>query len=128
MYIALITVAAQNIIIAFPGQNVDVELMCDVTGDVGTAWRINGALHSPSELFAGVVAGHNISGRNLIIEDIIMNDVRNDSQYQCEIVQIPPDPNIVGNLTILYVAGEYTVCVLFTVMHFSGSVLVFYNY
>ena len=81
--------------------------MCDVTGDEGTAWRINGTLHLLSELFAGVVAGHNVSGRNLVVEDIIMNDVRNGSQYQCEITQIPPDPNIVGNLTILYVAGEY---------------------
>ena len=80
--------------------------MCDVTGDVGTVWRINGTLHLLSELFAGVVAGHNISGRNLVVEDIMMNDVRNDSQYQCELSQIPPDPNIVGNLTILYVAGE----------------------
>ena len=85
--------------------------MCDVTGDGGTAWRINGTLHSPSELFAGVEAGYNVSGRNLVVEDIVMNDVRNDSQYQCEITQIPPDPNIVGNLTILYVAGEYKVLV-----------------
>ena len=85
--------------------------MCDVTGDVGTAWRINGTLHLVSELFAGVVAGHNISGSNLVVEDIMMNDVRNDSQYQCELSQIPPDPNIVGNLTILYVAGEYKVLV-----------------
>ena len=103
--IALFTVATQDMVhIALPGQ--DVELLCDVTGDVGTAWRINGTLHVLSELFAGVVAGHNVSGRNIIVEDIMMNDVRNGSQYQCEIGQDPPDPNIEGNLTILYVAGE----------------------
>ena len=36
----------------------------------------------------------------------MMNDVRNDNQYQCEIDQAPPDPDIEGNVTILYVAGE----------------------
>ena len=86
--------------------------MCDVTGAGATAWRISGTIHLLSKLFTGAVAGHNISGRNIIVEDIMMNDVRNGSQYQCEILQNPPDPNIEGNVTILYVAGEYTVCVL----------------
>ena len=36
----------------------------------------------------------------------MMNDVRNGSEYQCVILQNPPQPNTVGNVTILYVAGK----------------------
>ena len=54
----------------------------------------------------GVVAGHNVSGSNILVEDIMMNDVRNVSRYRCVVLLNPPDPSIEGNLTILYVAGE----------------------
>ena len=50
--------------------------------------------------------GHNSNGSNIVVEDIMMNDVRNGSQYRCVILQNSPQPNIVGNLTILYVAGK----------------------
>ena len=89
--------------------------MCDVTGVGSTLWRINSMSYSLSELLTGAVAGHNISGRNLVVEDIMMNDVRNGSRYQCVVLQDPPNPNIEGNTTILYVAGEYKdilLCVL----------------
>ena len=42
----------------------------------------------------------------------MMNDVRNGSQYRCEIPQVPPNPNIMGNVTILYVAGECKVSII----------------
>ena len=108
---ALFTVAAQDIIcISHPGQ--DVDLMCDVTGG-STAWEINGRFYILSKLFAGAVAGHNVSGSNIVVEDIMMNDVRNGSQYQCVVIQIPPDPDIEGNLIILYVAGECKDCIIY---------------
>ena len=55
----------------------------------------------------GQLTGHNSSGNNIIVEDIMMNDSRNGSVYICVIPQISPTPDIEGNPTILYVAGEY---------------------
>ena len=94
------------VIITHPGQ--DVDILCDVGTGANVLWRINGSssLLSLNDLFNGAVAGHNISGSNIVIQDIMMNDVRNGSQYRCEIPQVPPNPNIMGNVTILYVAGE----------------------
>ena len=112
-YIALFTVAAQDIvIIAHPGQ--DVEIVCGIGSGANILWRINesSSVHSLNDLFNGAVAGHTINGSNIVVEDIMMNDVRNGSQYRCEIVQVPPNPNIMGNVTILYVAGEYKVSII----------------
>ena len=105
---------AQNIDIthiALPGYN--VELPCDVDGqEESTVWQINGTSHLLNDLFAGAVAGHSLSGRNIVVEDIMMNDVRNGNQYRCVVLQTPPTPNIMGSLTALYVAGECKVCIL----------------
>ena len=86
--------------------------MCDaiIIGSGSTAWRINGSLpaYSLSNLRDGAAPGHNVSGRNnIVIEDIMMNDVRNGSQYQCEINSDDFLNSVLGNLTILYVAGEF---------------------
>ena len=54
----------------------------------------------------GQLAGHNNSGSNIIVEDIMMNDSRNGRVYICTIPQISPTPDIEGDPTILYVAGE----------------------
>ena len=123
LFRALFTVAAQDVIrIGLPGQ--DVELMCDVIaiGSGSTAWRINGSLpaYSLSNLRDGAAPGHNVRGMNsIIIEDIMMNDVRNGSQYQCEINSDDIPNSVLGNLTILYVAGEFKdlkcVCCCFSV-------------
>ena len=82
-------------------------LSCYICGANGqgtsTLWQINGSSYSLNNLFAGAMAG---SGRNIVVEDYMMNDVRNGSQYQCEIDHAPPDPDIEGIVTILYVAGE----------------------
>ena len=80
---------------AYPGQ--DVELTC------GTAsWFINGlGPYSVSQLFNGTVTGYNSSGNNLIINDIVMNDTRNKTEYQCTIQSIS------GHSIFLRVAGGY---------------------
>ena len=47
---------------------------------------VNGSssLVSLSELSNGAVIGHDVSGRNIVVvKDIMMDDVRNGSQYQC---------------------------------------------
>ena len=100
-------VAAQEgpgIVIAHPGQ--DVELLCTVTGGVAS-WRVNNTVYTLNQLFTGQLAGHNITGNNIIVEDIMMNDDRNGSVYICFIPQMSPTPDIVSDPTILYVAGEY---------------------
>ena len=91
--------------IAHPGQ--DKELTCDVNGtEESTHWQINGSstLISLSDLLNGAVAGHNRSGRNIVVKDIVMNDDRNGSLYQCVVVATP---TMGGKLIILYVAGEF---------------------
>ena len=60
-----------------------------------------------NELFTGQLAGHNITGSSIVVEDIMMNDDRNGSIYICVIPQIPPTPDIFSDPTILYIAGEY---------------------
>ena len=100
------TVAAQEgpgIVIAYPGQ--DVELLCAVTGGVPT-WRVNNVAYTQSNLFTGQLARHNITGSNIIVENIMMNDNRNGSVYICVIPQTPPTPDIESDPTTLYVAGE----------------------
>ena len=64
---------------------------------------MNGTAYAFGQLFNGDLVGYNISGRNLIVENIIMNDSRNGSKYSCVIANtmIESDP------TTLYVAGEY---------------------
>ena len=109
-YIVLFTVVAQdNIFIARPGQyTLYVELPCGVNGtEASTRWQINASsLVSLSELSNGTVAGHNVNGRNIVIEDIMMNDVRNGSRYLCMVLA---DPISMGYSFILYVAGECNV-------------------
>ena len=106
-YIAVFTVGAQgivrDIVIADPGQ--DKELTCDVNGtEESTYWQINGSstLISLSDLLNGAVAGHNRSGKSIVVEDIVMNDARNGSLYHCVIVATP---TMGGILITLYVAG-----------------------
>ena len=84
--------------------------MCNVTGGVAS-WRVNNTVNNTvytlNQLFTGQLAGHNSTGSNIIVEDIMMNDDRNGSVYICFIPQMSPIPDIESDPTILYVAGEY---------------------
>ena len=89
--------------------------MCNVTpsGSQTAAWIINHVVYIVQRLHNGALTGYSSNGNNLIIENIIMNDDRNDTEYSCATV-----PSTVSNPstsdirdesdpTILYVAGEY---------------------
>ena len=110
------TVTAQQgpgIVIAHPGQN--VELLCNVTpSDSQTAAWIadNEGPHTVKQLHNGILTGYSSNGNNLIIENITMNDDRNDTEYSCatvpSTVSQPSTADIIdeSDPTILYVAGE----------------------
>ena len=112
-------VAAQEgpgIVIAHPGQ--DVELLCTVividSGSQGAAWLIN--YRGPfriNSIRGGILPGYTASlgSHNLIVQNIMMDDGRNGSEYRCLIV--PAQGRITladimeeSDPTILYVAGE----------------------
>ena len=115
----LFTVTAQEgpgIVIAHPGQ--DVELLCTVTVTSGNqvAWLVNNlGPYGINALRNGILAGYTatLGSDNLIVEDIMINDVRNGSEYQCVIVPAQYYMITVADIidesdpTILYVAGEY---------------------
>ena len=70
-------------------------------------YRIN-ALHN------GILTGHSatLDSNNLIVENIMMNDVRNGSEYRCVIVPAYDMITVADIIDesdpiILYVAGEY---------------------
>ena len=112
----VITAAAQDIVIAHPGQ--DVVLLCTVTltSDTQAAWLINNFVgpYSLTAIRSGVLAGYtgvDSYSNNLVVKNIMMNDDRNGSDYRCVKVPAQDTPSI-GNIdkesdpTILYVAGE----------------------
>ena len=79
------------------------------------AWLINGmGPYRVNAIRGGVLAGYTatLGSNNLIVENIMMNDVRNGSYYRCVIV---PTLGMVtlndiieeSDPTILYVAGEF---------------------
>ena len=103
-----------GIVIAHPGH--DVELLCDVTpsGSQIAAWIIdNGGPYTVQQLHSGILTGYSTNGSSLIIENIMMNDDRNDTEYSCgtvsSTVSNPTVTDIMNesNAIILYVAGEY---------------------
>ena len=62
--------------------------------------------YSLSELFSGRVSGHNSSGNNLIVKDIMMNDPRDGNAYRCLISTDNGTTFTVNDLFFLYVVGE----------------------
>ena len=115
-YRYFIVVAQQGFstVIAHPGQ--DIELLCDVTpsGNGSVAWIINRMVpYGLSSIRNGIVSGYtnNLGTTSLIIKSIMMDDDRNDTEYQCVITISNADtmteqPVERGSKTILYVAGE----------------------
>ena len=102
-----------SIVIAHPGQH--VELLCTVTpsGSQTAVWIINHVVYTLQQLHNGIVTGYSSNASNLIIKNITMNDVRNHTQYSCGIVLSTVSNPTVADIvhesdpTILYVAGEY---------------------
>jgi len=104
--------------IVHPGQ--DVELLCTfndlvLSNDTLEAkWDINHVLYGVNALRGGQVTGYSANRGNLIVENIMMNDGRNGTEYRCVLF------NFINNnmremldysdLIILYVAGEYITC------------------
>ena len=118
----IFTVAAQegpDIVIAHPGQ--DVVLLCTVTvtsNNEAVAWVVNNMLpYRINALRSGILTGHSatLDSNNLIVENIMMNDVRNGSEYRCVII-LQDDTSAIqrqSDQTFLYVAGECTtICLL----------------
>ena len=106
------TVTAQEgpgIVIVHPAGQ-DVELLCTVMKHYGVVWLINHlGPYGVSALHNGIQKGYsaNITTNNLIIEDIMMNDVRNNTEYRCGL-RTQNIPTILQSVpTILYIAGEY---------------------
>ena len=108
--------AQARITIAHPSQ--DVELLCTITPSDGqtAAWVINNwAPRTVQQLHNGILAGYSSNENNLIIENIMMNDGRNDTGHSCvtvsSTVSQPTEGDIIdkSDVTILYVAGEYMI-------------------
>ena len=116
LFLLIYTVVAQEnltVVIAHPGQ--DVELLCTVTVTSGQAaeWLINMTMgpYRINAIRIGILPGYtaNMGSNNLIVENITMNDDRNGSDYRCVIVPLIDTSSLVverSNPTILYVAGE----------------------
>ena len=119
MCCCIFTVAAQEgpgIVIVHPGQ--DVELLCTVTvtsGNQAAAWLVNNVgPYRRNALRNGILTGYNttLDSNNLIVENIMINDDRNGSDYRCVVV---PAQGLItladiideSDPTILYVADEY---------------------
>ena len=89
--------------------------MCTVTPTNGqtAAWIIDHVVYTVRQLRDGILTGYSPNGNNLIIENIMMNDDRNVTEYSCGTVSSTVSQPSIGNIidesdpTTLYVAGEY---------------------
>ena len=104
----------RTIVTAHPGQ--DVKLMCTVIPDYSNqtaAWLINYVgPYSLQQLRDGILPGYSTNGSNLIIQNIMINDDRNDTEYRCVIVWIDDLKEILeeGDAIFLFIMGEYQHC------------------
>ena len=101
-------IVAANIVIAHPGQ--EVELICNLSqtsGNIG--WTIDHtAPYGVSSLYNGILDGYSadIKTKSLIILNITMNDSRNETEYQCGItigIVLQQESDVIT----LYVTGEF---------------------
>ena len=62
-----------------------------------------------SALHNGLLKGYsaNIKTNNLIVENIMMSDVRNNTEYKCGLTTHNIQTILASSPTILYIAGEY---------------------
>ena len=125
-----------GIVIAHPGQ--DVDLLCTVTvtsRSQSTGWLVNNVgPYRITALRSGILTGHSatLDSSNLIVENIMMNDVRNGSEYRCVIVLAQgmitvADIMYESDPTIVYVAGEYCFELLHNYICEVHSIHVYYT-
>ena len=110
MIFTVATQEAPGIVIAHPGQ--DVELLCTVTvtsTNETVAWLVNGIPYTSNSLRNGILPEYSANGSNLIVEDIMINDHRSGSEYSCVVV-LQGTIQRQSNQTTLFVVGE---CALF---------------
>ena len=62
-----------------------------------------------SALRNGLLVGYSTNRSNLLVQDITVNDVRNNSDYRCVVVILNNKFRIIreSDLTYIYIAGEY---------------------
>ena len=74
-------------------------------------WKINQAYYGVNALHNGILVGYSadIHNNNLVVLNIVMNDRRNDTEYQCVFV-LSGTMTIVNSsdTTFLYIAGKYS--------------------
>ena len=118
MYLTVTTQDAKGpgIVIAHPGQ--DVELLCTVAIPIPSTidyelyratWIINHIFYEINSLNNDILPGYsaNFLNNNLMVENIVMNDHRNDSNYLCAIVTLGTTTIVdISDPTFLYVAGK----------------------
>ena len=62
-----------------------------------------------TSLLNGTLTGYSSNGNNLIVQNVIMNDVRNGSNYSC-VINTTTAILQQNYPTTLYVTGEYVIC------------------
>jgi len=72
-------------------------------------WEINHRLYGINALFHGLVPGYsaNVNKANIIVENIMMNDDRNGTEYRCVLFNNMGTRLNESYPIILYVVGEY---------------------
>ena len=71
------------------------------------SWLINDmGPYKVTTLLNGILTGYSSNGNNLIVQNVIMNDDRNGSNYSC-VINITIAILQQSYPTTLYVAGEY---------------------
>ena len=86
-----------------------------------TGWLVNNmGPFGANALFNGILAGHsaNVDRGNIIVEDVITNDPRNDSEYRC-VIRLQGTSTTVNESgpTFLYVAGELAYVATYVATH-----------
>ena len=88
----------------------DVKLLCTVMQPGKATWLINyNGPYGVSALHNDILKGYsaNMDTNSLIIENIMLNDVRNNTEYRCGLRTQPKSTILDSDPTILYVAGEF---------------------
>ena len=106
------------------------------SGSQTAGWLINNSMgpYRISQIRGGILAGHTatLGSNNLIVENIMMNDDRNGSEYRCVIVPSTGTPSL-GNIieesdsTILYVAGKYFIVRTYITHRYGDQMCWYYH-